>query len=78
MTKTLNIALLAATLIAGAAHAEGDYYRGASKNAPVRSSQVDTISTGSISVATAAMSSASTASADPSKWFHQEKGDNQG
>lgn len=28
-------------------------------------------------VATAAMSSAPTASAEPSKWFHQEKGDNQ-
>ena len=29
-------------------------------------------------LATSAMSFASTASAVPSKWFHQEKGDNQG
>jgi hypothetical protein len=30
-------------------HAEGDYYQGASKNAAAQSSQIDTISTGSIS-----------------------------
>ncbi|MCF6371341.1 hypothetical protein [Rhizobium halophilum] len=48
MTKTLNIAFLAVTLIAGAAHAEGDYYQGASKN---RSAQVDMTTTGSVEVA---------------------------
>jgi hypothetical protein len=46
MTKAFNIAV---TLLAGAAHAEGKYYHGASKQAASGvSSRIDGICTGSI------------------------------
>lgn len=45
MTKTLNIALIAGLLVAGAAQASGDYYVGASTE---QARTLDTINTGSV------------------------------
>ncbi|CAN7232672.1 hypothetical protein [Neorhizobium sp. LjRoot104] len=46
MTSTLAAALIASVSFAGAALAEGDYYQGAQKTAPVTS--IDRMNTGSI------------------------------